>query len=223
MRHATYSLSYHMLSECRPVLPLRKKLSAGGSQKPQARPFTKMLLYGSLLESMEGYWQVMTQHWIQQTQKTTYKWSQRWRKANCTACPRFTTFWKYGRAANNNMVHRRNLALWTSRWQQWETYSTWKRLSKHHSHSLNMMAQLHINCQNDLLCHQLWLQRTSLENKLKYWMTAESEESTVILSQAIKTVHLNAFQTQKFAVTWMATWILQITAKTIARQTLNLM
>jgi len=42
--HATYSLSYHMVSEWGPVFPLEKMLSAGGSQKPQAGPFVKRSL-----------------------------------------------------------------------------------------------------------------------------------------------------------------------------------
>jgi len=31
----------------------------------------------------------------------------------------------------------------------------------------NMMEWLHLNCQKDLLCHHLCLQRTSLEDELK--------------------------------------------------------
>jgi len=43
MWHATYSQSYLMVSEWRPVFPLDETLSAGGSQKPQAKPFRKWL------------------------------------------------------------------------------------------------------------------------------------------------------------------------------------
>jgi len=41
MWHLTYSLSYHMVSEWRPVFPLNEVLSAGGSHIPQVRPFAK--------------------------------------------------------------------------------------------------------------------------------------------------------------------------------------
>jgi len=44
MWQVTYSLSYYILSEWRPVFPLAEMLSAGGSQKPQARPFAKKSL-----------------------------------------------------------------------------------------------------------------------------------------------------------------------------------
>jgi len=43
--------------------------------------------------------------------------STKWRKKNCTEWPRSTTFWKCGRAAKTYVLHRRNLALKTSRWQ----------------------------------------------------------------------------------------------------------
>jgi hypothetical protein len=43
-----------MVSEWRPVVPLIQMLSAGGSQKPQARPFTKMSLYDRLLQPITG-------------------------------------------------------------------------------------------------------------------------------------------------------------------------
>jgi hypothetical protein len=35
-----------------------------GSQKPQARPFAKKSLSGSLLEPIMGYWQAQTENWI---------------------------------------------------------------------------------------------------------------------------------------------------------------
>jgi len=62
----------------------------------------------------------------------------------------------------------RNLALKTSRWPLWDTFWTRKISSKHHGHSPNMMVRLHSNCPKDLLFHHLCLQRTSLEDKLKY-------------------------------------------------------
>jgi len=44
--------------------------------------------------------------------------------------------------------------------------STPRRLSKHPGHSFNMMVWLHSNRQKDLLCHHLYLQRTSVEDEL---------------------------------------------------------
>jgi len=44
MWHTTYFLSYHIVSEWRPVFPLGESLSDGGSRKPQARPFTNKTL-----------------------------------------------------------------------------------------------------------------------------------------------------------------------------------
>jgi len=41
MRHATYSLSHHMVSEWRPVFSLREVVLAGGSPEPQTIPFVK--------------------------------------------------------------------------------------------------------------------------------------------------------------------------------------
>jgi len=40
---ATYSLSYHMVSESRPVFPWAMMSSAGGSPQPQVRPLAKQL------------------------------------------------------------------------------------------------------------------------------------------------------------------------------------
>jgi len=50
----------------------------------------------------------------------------------------------------------------------WDTFRTWKKSSKHPGHSFNMMVWQHLNCQKYLLCHHLCLQRTSLEQELKY-------------------------------------------------------
>ena len=79
-----------------------------------------------------------------------------------------------------------------------------------------MMVRLHSNCQKDHLCHQLCLQRTSLESELKYQMSAESEASTVIQSKVMRIAHLKAFRTLKIGVTGMGTKIILRTAKTIA-------
>jgi len=90
-------------------------------------------------------------------------------------------------------------------------------------HSFNMMERLHSNCQKGLLCHHLGLQRTSLEDKLKNEMSTEFEESTVIQSKVTRTSYLNAFRTLKIGLTGMGTYIIQMTMKTILRQTVNLM
>jgi hypothetical protein len=46
--------------------------------------------------------------------------------------------------------------------------STRKRSLKHPGQSFIMMVQLQLNCQKDLLCHQLCMQKTSMEDKLNY-------------------------------------------------------
>jgi len=171
----TYSLSYHMVSECRPVFPLAKMVSAGGSQNPQARPFAKKLLWGCLLERITGFWQALGLNWIPRREETIRKWRKRPKQGNCTEWPRFTTFWRCSRAAKIYVLHRRNLALNAGRWPPWDTFLTPKRSSKHPGHSFHMMVRLHSNCQKDLLCHHLYLQRTSLEDKLKSLMSTESE------------------------------------------------
>jgi len=131
-------------------------------------------------------------------------------------------FWRCGRPANISMLHRRNLALKASRWKPWDTFQIRKRSSNHPGHSFNMMVRLHLNCQKDLLCHQLCLQRTSLENELKYSMPAKPNGSPVFQSKVMMTAHLKAFRTQIITVTGMATCIIQMTAKMIVRQMLNL-
>jgi len=60
-------------------------------------------------------------------------------------------------------------------------------------------------CQKHFLCHHLCLQRTSLEDELKYWMSAESEESTVIQSRVMRIAHLKSFWTLKIRLTGMGT------------------
>jgi len=79
-----------------------------------------------------------------------------------------------------------------------------------------MMVWLHLNFQKDHLCHQLFLQRTSLEDELKYFMSAKSDTSTVIQSKVMRVAHLNSFQTRKISLTRMVAWIIQTTVKTIA-------
>jgi hypothetical protein len=115
MWRATYSVSYHMVLEWRPVFPLAEMLSAGASQKPQARPFAKKSLEGSSLEPLTQHWQSLTQNWSTRTQKTTGKWTKRRRNGHCTEWPRFTTCERCGIAAKSYMLHRMNLALKTCR------------------------------------------------------------------------------------------------------------
>jgi len=163
----------------------------------------------------------MTLHWIRQKQKTTPTWRMRERKEYCTEWPRSTTCWTCGRAAKTYVLHRRNLALKISIWQQRDTFRTQKISSKHPGHSFNMMVRLHWNCQKDHLCYQLGLQRTSLEDELKYYITTKSGESTFIQSKVMRMVHLNAFRTPKIGLARMATWIIQISGKTIVWPLLN--
>jgi hypothetical protein len=73
MWHTTYSLSYLMVSEWRPVFSLPEMLLAGGSQKPQVRPFAKNSLSGSLLKRITGFWQALTWNQIPRTQKMNRK------------------------------------------------------------------------------------------------------------------------------------------------------
>jgi len=221
MWRGPYSLSYYMRSEWRPVFTFAEMSSAGGSQKPQARPFMKKSSYGSLLEPIMGFWQVLNQNWIPLTQKTTLKWRKRRKKGNCTEWPTFTTFWRCGRAARTYVLPRRTLGLKSSRWRLYDTFQTQKRLSKYPGHSFNKMVWLYLNCQNDHLCHQLCLQRMSLDDELKYSTFTQSEESNLIQSKVIRIAHLIAHRTAKIGLTGMGTWIMQMIAKTIARRTLN--
>jgi len=89
---ATYSVSYHMVSEWRPVFPLGEILLAGDSQKTQVRPFAKTLLWGSLQEPITRFLRAKTQYRIRQDLKTTRKWRMRRRIGNFTEWPRSTTF-----------------------------------------------------------------------------------------------------------------------------------
>jgi len=205
MWHATYSLSYDKVSGWRPVFHLAEMSSAGGSQKPQVRPFARKLLLGSLLKPIPGFWPVLTHHWIQQTHNTTRKWLKRCRKEHYTEWPRITTFWGCGKAAKTYVLPSRNLALKPSSWLPWGPFRTRKRSSKHRGLSFNMIVWLHSNCQKDLFCHHLGLQRTSLEYELKYSMSAESEESPVIHSKGTRIAHLKSFRTLKIGLSAMGT------------------
>jgi len=222
MCRVTSFLSYHLVSEWRPVFPLAEMLSAGSSQKPQARPIAKKLLLGSLLKPLTGFWEALTHKWIQPTQKTTRKWGKKRKKGNPTEWPRFMTFWRCGRAAKTYMLPRKNLSLRTSRWPPWDTFWTRKRSSIYWGHSFNIMVQLHSDCQKDLICHHVCLRRTLLKDELKYLISAESQESTLIQSKVMSIAHWKAFRTQKIGFTGMGTKMIQMTTKTIARRTLNL-
>jgi len=133
------------------------------------------------------------------------EWTKRERKGNCTEWPRLMTFSRCGCAAETYLLPRRNLPLKTSRWPPLDTFRTRKGSSQHPGHSSNIMVWLHSNCQKDLLCHHFCLQRTSLENKLKYWMMTESEKSTVMQSKVMRIALLKAFWTLKISLTGMGT------------------
>ena len=211
-----------MVLEWRPVFPLREMWLATGSQKPQARPFANKLLNSSLLKPIMGYWQAMTQLWILQMLITPRKRRERRSQTSCTEWPRSTTFWRCGSTAKSYMLHRTNLGLKISKWLPLDTFQILQRLSKRPGQTLNMMVQLHLNRRKDHLCHQLCLERTSLEDDLKKWMSAKSNESTIILPNLMRIVHQEAFWTLKIGLTGIGTWIIQPTAKTTARQTMNL-
>jgi len=168
MRRTTSSLSYHMVSEWRPVFHLAEMLSAGDRQKPHARLLAKTSLEGSLLAVITRLGHALTQNWIRWTKKMTWQWRKKRKKGNCPEWPRFTTFWRCGMATKTYVPPRRNVTLKTSRWPPWDTFRTWKRSSKHCCEFLNMMVRLHSYCQKDLLCHHICLQRTSLEEELNY-------------------------------------------------------
>jgi len=84
------------------------------------------------------------------------------------------------------------------------------------------MVWLHLYSRKNHLCRQLCLQRTSLEDKLQYSMSAKSIESTIIQSKVMRIAHLKAFRKPKIDYTGMATWIIQMTVRTTASQTFNL-
>ena len=86
---------------------------------------------------------------------------------------------------------------------------------------LQHAAAAAFHCQKNHLCHQLCLQRTSLQDELKYWMSSKSNELTAILPKVMRLVHLKAFQTPKIALTGMGSWIFQTPAKPTGRQIMN--
>jgi len=153
--------------------------------------------------------------------KTTSKWTVRRSKRSCIEWPRSTTFWRSARVAKTYELHRINLALRIHKWQPWDTFQILKKISMHPGQTLNMMVWLHLNCRKDHLRHQLCLQSTSLEKQHKYWISTESNKSTAILPNVMRKVNQKAFQTPKFGLTGMQTWLNQVTAKTIRRQATN--
>jgi len=54
MWHVTYCLSYYIVAELRPVFLLVEMLSAGGSQKPQVRPFMKKSFWRRFAQANNG-------------------------------------------------------------------------------------------------------------------------------------------------------------------------
>jgi len=85
-----------------------------------------------------------------------------------------------------------------------------------------MLVWLHLNCQKDLLCDQLYLKRTSLEDKLKYIIFTQSEESTVIQLNVMMVAQLKTFRTLMIGRTGIETSIIQTTEKMIAQYIINL-
>jgi len=112
----TYPLTYHMVLEWRPAIPLGMIASPGGSQKPAVSPFAKMLLQSCMLQPIPGYSLVMTQHWNRRTQNRSWKWSERRRKENFSQWQWSMTFWRCRRAAKTYLLQRINLTLKTNRW-----------------------------------------------------------------------------------------------------------
>jgi hypothetical protein len=80
----------------------------------------------------------------------------------------------------------------------------------HPSQTFTIMVQVHINCQKDHLCHQLCLQRASFEDELKYLISAQLTELTVIQLKVMRIVHLTVFLTLTSGFTGMVTCIIQI-------------
>jgi len=89
-------------------------------------------------------------------------------EGHCAEWPRFISPWRCGSAATTYVLPRRNLTLKTSRWLPWDTFLTQKIVSMHLGQSFNMMVRPHLNCQKDLLCSHICLQRTFIEDKLIY-------------------------------------------------------
>jgi len=72
------------------------------------------------------------------------------------------------------------------------------------------------------MCHLVSLQTTSLEDKLKYSISAELNESTAIQLEVMTIVHLNEFRTPKIGLTGMETWTIKIIEMTTGSETINM-
>jgi len=134
---------------------------------------------------------------------------------------RSTTLWRCGRAVKTNLLHWRNLALNTRKWLWYESFQIPKRSSMHPGPRFNMMVHLHLQQQKDHHCHLLCLQRTSLEDELKYWISAKSKESAVIQPKVFRIAHQKDFPTLDIGFTAMVIWIFQLRVKVTAMHIMN--
>jgi len=207
--------------EYRAVFAFEETLSAGDSRKLQAKTLWENIITRHFVWPTNRTCQVIRHHCIKQKLKTTWNWRRRGRKEIYTDWQRSTTVWRCGRAAKIYMLHRRNLAPKSSSWQLQDTFQTLKRLWKHSGQTFNMMVQLHIHCQKDHLCHEHFLQSTYLQDKLKYWMTAESTYLTIIQPDVMRIRQLKAFRAPPIGLIGIRTWIVRMQAKTTGRQTTN--
>jgi hypothetical protein len=85
-----------------------------------------------------------------------------------------------------------------------------------------MMVQLHFICPKDHVCPQLCKQRTSLEDELKSSTSAAADELTVLQLRVMRIPYLKVFRTPKIGNTGIATVMVQLSAKIIARHMINL-
>jgi len=77
----------------------------------------EMSLWDSLLEPMMECWRAIAQHQIPRNLKTTWNRTKTRKKMNCTEWPRSMNFCRCGRAVLTYVLHRRNIAHKTSKWQ----------------------------------------------------------------------------------------------------------
>jgi len=168
------------------------------------------------------YWQAIVQHWIPQKLKTTWNWRKRRSKEHCIEWPRSTTFWRFGWAEKTFLLDRRNLGLKTNKWRPWDIFQIPKRSSKYPGQTVNMMVLLHFNCTNDHLCHQICLQRSTLEDEHQYWISAKWKESMVIHPDMMRIAHHTALLTLWIGLIGMVIWIIDARPKTNVRQSMNL-
>jgi len=125
--HSKYANTSNMACDMFSIIPHCVGVEAGFSHvrniiawsqsKTTGHAVRKMSLLGTLLEPIMVFWQAITQHRIQSTNKTTLKCSKRCMKGNCTEWLSSTTFWTCGSAAKTCMLYWRNLTFKTCRWQ----------------------------------------------------------------------------------------------------------